>query len=110
MDKIPLFGFLIMATALEAMGDALVRLGINQDQWGARSLLFVAGAILLFGYGISVNLAPVDFGRVVGLYIAFLFVMWQIANFIVFRVTPVTPVIVGGALIVVGGAVVTLWK
>jgi hypothetical protein len=111
MDKIiPLLGFLIAATSLEAIGDALVRLGINQMQLGMRSLLFGVGAILLFGYGVSVNLAPVDFGRVVGLYIATLFVMWQMVNFIVFRVTPVTPVIVGGLLIVAGGAVVTLWK
>jgi hypothetical protein len=110
IKMIPLFGFLITATALEAIGDALVRLGINQNQWGVRSLLFIAGAILLFGYGLSVNLAPVDFGRVVGLYIATLFVMWQIVNFIVFHVTPVTPVFVGGLLIIAGGAVVTLWK
>lgn len=111
MNKmIPLFGFLITATSLEAIGDALVRLGINHSQLGVRSLLFIAGAILLFGYGLSVNLAPVDFGRVVGLYIATLFVMWQIVNFIVFQVTPATPVFVGGLLIVAGGAVVTLWK
>jgi hypothetical protein len=110
IKMIPLFGFLVTATALEAVGDALVRLGINQNQWGVRFLLFIAGAVLLFGYGLSVNLAPVDFGRVVGLYIATLFVMWQIVNFIVFRVAPVAPVIVGGLLIVVGGAVVTLWK
>jgi hypothetical protein len=77
---------------------------------GALSLLFIAGAILLFGYGLSVNLAPVDFGRVVGLYVAILFIMWQVINFIVFQVTPVAPVIVGGLLIVVGGAVVTLWR
>jgi hypothetical protein len=54
---------------------------------GALSLLFIAGAILLFGYGLSVNLAPVDFGRVVGLYVAILFIMWQVINFIVFQVT-----------------------
>jgi hypothetical protein len=77
---------------------------------GALSLLFIAGAILLFGYGLSVNLAPVDFGRVVGLYVAILFIMWQVINFIVFQVTPVAPIIVGGLLIVVGGAVVTLWR
>jgi hypothetical protein len=110
MDKIVLFAFLIAATSLEATGDAIVRLGIAQNQWGLRSLLFIAGAILLFGYGLSVNLAPVDFGRVVGLYVAILFIMWQVINFIVFQVTPVTPVIVGGLLIVVGGAVVTLWR
>ena len=110
MDKLTLFGFLIAATSLEATGDAVVRLGINQSQWMVRCLLFVAGAILLFGYGLSVNLAPVEFGRVVGLYIAMLFVMWQAVNWIVFQVAPVGPVIIGGLFIVVGGAIVTLWE
>lgn len=111
MDKIALLGFLIAATSLEAIGDAVVRLGINQNQWGmARCLLFVAGAILLFGYGLSVNLAPVDFGRVVGLYIAMLFIMWQAVNWVVFQVSPVAPVIIGGLFIVIGGTIVTLWK
>jgi small multidrug resistance family-3 protein len=76
----------------------------------ARCLLFVAGAILLFGYGLSVNLAPVDFGRVVGLYIAMLFIMWQAVNWVVFQVSPVAPVIIGGLFIVIGGTIVTLWK
>jgi hypothetical protein len=110
MDKIVLLGFLIAATSLEATGDALVRLGINQNQWLVRCLLFVAGAILLFGYGLSVNLAPIEFGRVVGLYIAMLFIMWQTVNWIVFQVLPVTPVVVGGFFIILGGAIVTLWK
>ena len=110
MDKIALLGFLIAATSLEVTGDAVVRLGINQNQWMVRSLLFVAGAILLFGYGLSVNLAPVDFSRVVGLYIAMLFIMWQVVSFVVFQVTPVAPVLIGGLLIVVGGTIVTLWK
>jgi hypothetical protein len=35
--------------------------------------------------------------------------MWQVINFIVFQVTPAAPVIVGALLIVVGGAIVTLW-
>jgi small multidrug resistance family-3 protein len=99
MDKVVLLGFLIAATSLEATGDALVRLGINQNQWMVRSLLFVAGAILLFGYGLSVNLAPVDFGRVVGLYIAMLFITWQPVNWLVFQVLPVAPVVVGGFLL-----------
>jgi hypothetical protein len=110
MDKIALVGFLIVATLLEAIGDAVVRMGIAQGSWLLRGLLFVIGAILLFGYGLSINLAPVEFGRVVGLYIAILFIMWQIVNFAVFQVTPVLPVIVGGALIVVGGVIVTLWE
>lgn len=110
MDKIALFIFLIVATTLEATGDALVRLGINQSQTAMRALLFLAGATLLFGYGVSVNLPLVGFGRVVGLYIATLFIVWQIVNFIVFRAAPTAPVIVGGLFIVAGGFIVTLWK
>jgi small multidrug resistance family-3 protein len=69
MDNITLFSLVIVATSLEAVGDAVVRLGISQNAWMLRGLLFAAGAILLFGYGLSVNLAPVEFGRVVGLYL-----------------------------------------
>jgi len=110
MDKIALVGFLIVATSLEAVGDAVVRMGIAQNAWLPRCLLFVTGAVLLFGYGLSVNLAPVEFGRVVGLYIAMLFIVWQIVNWIVFRSLPDAPVFVGGVLIIIGGAVVTFWK
>jgi hypothetical protein len=42
---------------------------------------------------IPLNLPPVEFGRVVGLYIATLFVVWQVVNFFVFGVLPVTPVL-----------------
>jgi hypothetical protein len=110
MDKIALAGFLIAATSLEAVGDAVVRLGIAQNAWLPRSLLFLAGSILLFGYGLSVNLAPVEFGRVVGLYIATLFIVWQLVGWVVFRTLPSATVLAGGLLIIVGGAIVTLWR
>jgi hypothetical protein len=109
VDKLSVFGFLIVATTLEAIGDALLRLGLHQHNTVPRTLLFLGGATLLFGYGLSLNLAPVDFGRVVGLYIATLFVVWQIVNFIVFRSVPTLPIVVGGALIIAGGSIVTLW-
>jgi len=56
-----------------------------------------------------VNLPPVEFGRVVGLYIATLFVVWQIVNFAFFGAVPPPPVLLGGALIVIGGGIVTFW-
>jgi small multidrug resistance family-3 protein len=105
-----IFMYVVIATIFEAFGDAIVRLGIAQTSWLTRGSLFMAGAILLFGYGLSVNLAPVEFGRVVGLYIATLFVVWQLVNWIVFQSLPTAPVLAGGALIVAGGAVVTFWK
>jgi hypothetical protein len=106
---IRIFLFLILATSLETFGDAIVRIGIGQTAWLPRGALFLAGAILLFGYGLSLNLAPVEFNRVVGLYVAILFIVWQIVNLIVFRTLPDMPILAGGALIVVGGMIVTFW-
>ena len=65
---------------------------------------------MLFGYGLSLNMAPLEFGRVVGLYIATLFVVWQIVNFIAFRSLPSLPVLGGGALIIAGGLIVSFWR
>jgi hypothetical protein len=107
---IKVFLFLIVATSLETAGDAIVRLGMAQNAWPLRSGLFLAGAGLLFGYGFCVNLPPVEFGRVVGLYIATLFIVWQITNFVVFGTLPQMPVWLGGTLIVIGGLVVTFWE
>jgi hypothetical protein len=104
-----IFLFLIVATSLETFGDAIVRIGIGQSAWLPRGGLFLAGAMLLFGYGLSLNLAPIEFNRVVGLYIATLFIMWQVVNLIVFRSLPGLPVWFGGALIVAGGLIVTFW-
>jgi hypothetical protein len=55
-------------------------------------------------------LAPLEFGRVVGLYIATLFVIWQVINFIAFRSLPSLPIYVGGALVIAGGAIITFWR
>ena len=59
-----------------------------------RVALFLARAMLQLGYGSSLNLAPVDFGRVVGLYIATLFVIWQVTTFIAFGSLPTMPIYV----------------
>jgi hypothetical protein len=100
---------LIAATVLEASGDAVVRMGIYNHAGLIRVALFFAGAVLLFCYGSLLNLAPLEFGRVVGLYIATLFVVWQLINLIAFRSLPTLPTLVGGALIIAGGAIVTYW-
>ena len=100
----------MLATILEASGDAIVRMGLYQRSLTLRILLFLGGAVLLFGYGLSLNLAPLAFGRVVGLYIAILFVVWQVINFVAFRTLPTLPILVGGTLILAGGGIVTFWQ
>lgn len=101
---------LVIATTLEVSGDAVVRMAIFNYAGPARVALMLAGAALLFGYGSFLNLAPLEFGQVVGLYIATLFVVWQVITFVAFRSLPTPPILIGGALIVAGGAIVTFWK
>src|SRR6201996_9655053 len=110
MNNLAILGFLIAATTLEASGDAIVRLGLGNQALAARAGLFLAGAALLFGYGLFLNLAPVAFEKVVGLYIATLFVVWQIVNYVFYRHVPGLPILAGGALIVAGGCIVTFWE
>jgi hypothetical protein len=104
------FALLLIATTLEVSGDAVVRLSIYNHAGVIRVALMLVGAIFLLGYGASLNLAPVEFRHVVGLYIAMLFVVWQFINFIFFRTLPNPPIFIGGALIVIGGLLVTFWK
>ena len=101
---------LVIATACEVSGDAIVRLAIFNHSGAVRLGAFLAGAGLLFCYGFFLNLAPLDFGRVVGLYIATLFVMWQVINFVTFRTAPTLPILVGGALVIAGGAIISFWR
>jgi small multidrug resistance family-3 protein len=98
VEKLISLGFLLVATIMEASGDALVRMGLGQAALGIRIALFALGAI------------PLEFGRVVGLYIAMLFIVWQFINLIAFRSAPSLAVLLGGTLIVAGGLIVTFWQ
>jgi small multidrug resistance family-3 protein len=106
----PLVLILLIASILEVSGDAVVRTAIYNHAGATRLGIFVVGATLLTGYGTFLNLAPLEFGQVVGLYIATLFVVWQVINFVAFRELPTLPVILGGSLIIAGGVLVTFWK
>jgi small multidrug resistance family-3 protein len=110
MRPVSLIVLLAVAALLEAGGDALLRKALLDSAGPARIALFVIGAVVLFAYGIFVNLAPLEFGQVIGLYIATLFVMWQLINFVFFRAPPTLSVLIGGALIVTGGLIVSFWK
>jgi len=110
LQGIPAVVLLLAATILEVSGDAVVRSAIYNHAGLVRLGLFFAGAVLLFGYGTLLNLAPLEFGQVVGLYMATLFVVWQVINFVAFRALPTLPIVVGGSLVIAGGAIITFWK
>jgi hypothetical protein len=110
LQNIPLPLLLLIATTLEVSGDATVRLAIYQHAGLTRIALLLGGAALLLGYGAFVNTPPMEFGRIAGLYIATLFVVWQIINFLVFKSAPGLPILLGGALVIAGGLVTTFWR
>lgn len=89
---------LIVAALLEIGGDALVRRGLETRAW-----MFAAGAASLVLYGVVVNRGALNFGRLMGVYIAVFFVVSQIVTLIVYRELPAVRTIVGGTLIIAGG-------
>jgi len=101
---------LIIATVAESFGDATIRIGLFERAGTARLATILGGGALLLVYGIMLNLAPLPFNRIVGFYIATLFVVWQVVNFVTFHSPPSAPILAGGALIVIGGLVVSFWK
>jgi len=102
--------FLLIATTFEVIGDAIIRKSMYNHTGTARIIFALFGMILLFGYGFFLNLAPVEFGKVVGLYIATLFIIWQVVTYFTFKSVPSLPIIVGGTLVVLGGLIITFWK
>jgi hypothetical protein len=69
----------------------------------------LAGTAVLYGYGLTLNLAPLDWGRLIGAYVATFFVVGQVINLIAFHTAPSLPIVVGGLFIVAGGAIITAW-
>ncbi len=105
-----MFLFVLGATVLEATGDAILRIALHHASLPGRIGSFLLGGVLLTLYGTSLNLAPVEFATVTGMYIATLFVVFQITNYIFFRTAPTLAVLVGGVFIVSGGLIVSLWR
>ena len=89
---------LVVAAVLEISGDALVRRGLESRAW-----MFAMGAASLVIYGVVVNKSALDFGRLMGVYIAVFFVVSQIVTMIIYRELPTPRTIVGGTLIIAGG-------
>ncbi|HZC17682.1 MAG TPA: hypothetical protein VE309_13060 [Caulobacteraceae bacterium] len=110
MSNLTAFLILAIAALLEAGGDAVVRTGLHSNAAAYRVGLIVFGGLVLTAYGVVVNAPPWDFGRLLGVYVTLFFLAAQIINLFAFHVKPGAPVFVGGALIIVGGLLMTLWS
>jgi hypothetical protein len=106
-----ILAYVVAATIFEAVGDAVMRVALQSPYaLPGRIALFALASTLLTLYGLFLNLAPVEFATVTGIYLASLFVAFQIANFIFFRHIPSAGVLVGGTFIVAGAAIIYFWK
>src|SRR3974377_747536 len=101
---------LLLAATLEAYGDSCFQQGLYRASGIARYVAFALGALTLAGYGLVVNTPPWDFGKLLGLYVVLFFLVAQALAKMRFQHSPTLPIVVGGSLIVAGGAVVTFWK
>jgi drug/metabolite transporter superfamily protein YnfA len=96
----------VVAAVLEVGGDAIIRRGMQ----GTRPLLLLGGFVVLGSYGIVVNLLPLDFSRLLGVYVGVFAVVSVAAGKLVFgdRILPTTWIGVGvillGSLIIQLGA------
>ena len=101
---------LVLAAALEAGGDALMRGGLHGHTLVGRVGLFAAAALALFTYGVVVNAPPWDFGKLLGIYVTLFFVVTQVINLVFFGQRPDPPILIGGAMIIGGGLVIAFWR
>ncbi len=109
MSRTSALVILFVAALLEAGGDALVRSALHTSAATTRLALFALGALVLFSYGYVVNKPAWDFGRLLGIYVVFFFVVAQAIAWMVFNQRPSTATAIGGALIVAGGAVLSIF-
>jgi hypothetical protein len=103
--------FVVAATIFEAVGDVVMRVALRSSYAPpARIALLVLASFLLTMYGLFLNLAPVEFATVTGIYLASLFIAFQIVNYLFFRHAPSPGVLLGGSFIVAGAAIIYFWK
>ncbi len=101
---------LLLAAFLEAYGDSFFQSGLHRSTGAARYFAFAMGTVVLALYGLTVNIPPWDFGKLLGAYVVLFFVMAQVLAKVRFQQSPTPPILIGGSLIVAGGAVITFWK
>ena len=106
-----ILAYVVTATIFEAVGDAIMRVALRSPYaLPGRIALFALASFLLTMYGLFLNLAPVEFATVTGIYLASLFIAFQIVNYIFFRHLPSAGVLLGGTFIVAGAAIIYFWK
>lgn len=101
--------FLIAAT-LEVCGDSFFQTAVHHSSGLWRWISLIGGTITLSAYGLMVNVPTWHFGRLLGVYVVFFFVIAQVVARIRFQQPPSPAILAGGSLIVTGGLIISFWK
>jgi len=98
---------LVLAAFLEAYGDACFQSALYRASGISRAFAFVGVAVSLAAYGLVVNAPRWEFGKLLGVYVVLFFLLAQIVARVRFGQTPTLPILIGGALIVAGGCIIS---
>jgi len=101
---------LSFAAFLEAWGDSYFQSALHRSSGMTRVIFFVVGAVVLSLYGLLVNTPGWDFGKLLGVYIVFFFLVAQVVARVRFHRMPTPHILLGGILIVAGGIVISFSK
>jgi drug/metabolite transporter superfamily protein YnfA len=93
---------MFVAAILEVGSNAVVRAGLRGRTW----LLIVLGGLGLAGYGVIVNLFPMDFSKVLPSYIVFFALVSLAFGHLVFREAIPVSTWLGVGVMLVGSAIV----
>lgn len=105
--RVGAFLVLLLAASLEAYGDSSFQTALYRSSGMYRAVAFLAGAVSLVAYGLVVNTPRWDFGKLLGVYVVFFFLLAQVVARIRFGQSPTWPVLLGGGLIVAGGVIIS---
>ncbi len=104
------FAVLALAAYLEVQGDACFQAGLYRSSGTKQIGWFLAGTVVLVGYSLFLNASKIDFGKLLGIYVVLFFLVAQVVAKLQFHQSPTKPIYVGGAFVVLGGLIMTLWR
>ncbi len=104
MRRLVDLSILVLAAICEVGGDAMIRSGLRGRGW----LLVALGVAVVGIYGLVVNVLPVDFSKLIGVYVAVFAVVGVLIGKVAFREVIPPSTWLGVLVIVVGAAIVQM--
>jgi small multidrug resistance family-3 protein len=101
-QKLVQLAVLVVAALFEVGGDALIRAGLR----GKGAWLIAIGFLILGSYGLVVNLIPIDFSKLLGVYVGLFALVSILVGKFAFSETIPSSTWLGLGIVVVGSVVI----